>query len=76
MEANIIRFARDPNVIAYVLRQANGMCEMCGGPAPITDLNGAPFLEVHHVRPLAEGGPDTVDKDMINNYRFALTALA
>ena len=76
VEANIIRFARDPNVIAYVLRQANGMCEMCGGPAPFTDLNGAPFLEVHHVRPLAEGGPDTVDKDMINNYRFALTALA
>ncbi len=52
------RFARDANVIAWVLKAADGICEVCSSPAPFKRADGSPFLEVHHVRPLAEGGPD------------------
>jgi 5-methylcytosine-specific restriction protein A len=55
------RFVRDPNVIAWVLEQAAGSCEACNEEAPFQSDDGEPYLEVHHVRPLAEGGPDTVD---------------
>lgn len=51
-------FARDPLVKAWVLKQAKGHCESCGEPAPFRQQNGLPFLEVHHVRPLADGGSD------------------
>ena len=49
-------FVRSAEVKAYVLQEANGRCEVCSSPAPFKDANGMPFLEVHHVRPLAEGG--------------------
>ena len=55
------RYVRDPEVIAWVLEEAAGNCEHCGSPAPFRRMDGAPFLEVHHVRPLAEGGPDTIE---------------
>lgn len=55
------RFLRDPNVIAWVLKRAAGKCEACEAPAPFVAMDGEPFLEVHHVRPLSEGGPDTTD---------------
>jgi len=54
-------FIRDPNVIAWVLVEADGFCEACKSAAPFFRAGGEPYLEVHHVRPLAEGGPDTVD---------------
>ncbi|TDT91412.1 HNH endonuclease [Azorhizobium sp. AG788] len=53
-------FLRDPKVKAFVLRCANGVCECCGCNAPFTTVEGMPFLEVHHVRHLADGGSDTV----------------
>lgn len=55
------RYVRDPEVIAWVLEEAAGNCERCGEPAPFIRMNGEPFLEVHHVRPLGEGGPDTTE---------------
>ncbi|MGV2101594.1 HNH endonuclease [Rhizobium sp. 21-4511-3d] len=55
------RFVRDPNVIAWVLFKAEGRCEACDTPAPFLREDGEPYLEVHHVRPLGEGGPDSVD---------------
>ena len=55
------QFERDPAVKAWVLEHANGVCELCGQPAPFNDDNGLPFLEVHHVKPLAEQGADTVE---------------
>jgi 5-methylcytosine-specific restriction protein A len=54
------RFVRDPEVVAWVLMRAAGRCEACGEPAPFCRGDGTPFLEVHHLRPLAEGGPDIV----------------
>lgn len=54
-------YQRDPEVVAWVLNQADGMCERCDSPAPFIKEDGTPFLEVHHVRRLADGGPDTTD---------------
>ncbi|WP_394197849.1 HNH endonuclease [Litoreibacter albidus] len=48
-------------MVAAVLNFANGKCEKCGSEAPFVRADGTPFLEVHHVRFLAEGGPDTID---------------
>lgn len=54
-------FVRDPNVIGWVLNIAKGICELCDHPAPFRRKDGEPYLEVHHLRQLAEGGPDQVD---------------
>lgn len=56
----ITQYQRDAAVKAWVLQQANGKCESCGQPAPFNGSDGLPFFEVHHVRQLADNGPDTV----------------
>jgi len=52
-------YVRDPAVKAWVLKAANGMCEGCDCPAPFIGNDGLPYLEVHHVMPLASHGSDT-----------------
>jgi len=42
----------------YVLRRANGICEGCGSNAPFVTKQRRPYLEPHHVRRRADGGPD------------------
>lgn len=59
--SQVIQFKRDPQVKGWVLCQAKGSCECCNQPAPFEGTDGEPFLEVHHVRKLAEGGSDTVN---------------
>jgi 5-methylcytosine-specific restriction protein A len=54
-------YVRDPNVVAWVLSNNGQRCECCERDAPFQRDDGSPFLEVHHVRPLSEGGPDTTD---------------
>lgn len=54
-------FVRDPAIVGWVLAHARGKCEICDDPAPFLTRDAQPYLEVHHVRPLAEGGPDTID---------------
>jgi len=58
--ATVLRFERDAKVVAYVLQQANGICESCDHAAPFSKPNGLPYLEVHHLRRLADGGSDKV----------------
>ena len=53
-------FVRDPKVKAWVLERAKGICEACAQSAPFSGADGSPFLEVHHLRKLADGGSDTV----------------
>lgn len=55
----ITRFRCDAAVHAWVLRQAGGMCEGCERDAPFRDIDGQPYLRLHHMRPLADGGSDT-----------------
>jgi len=57
---NTEAFVRDPKVKAWVLKSANGICELCNSPAPFIKQDGMPYLEVHHVLPLSEGGSDRV----------------
>jgi 5-methylcytosine-specific restriction endonuclease McrA len=52
-------YIRDPKVVAWVLQYSNGFCEICGTQGYETDSKIA-FLEIHHVVPLVEGGPDTI----------------
>ncbi len=57
-----MQFVRNPHIIAATLKRANGVCENCDKPAPfISKSTGMPFLEVHHVRRLADGGDDSID---------------
>jgi len=53
------RRRRDAAVASWAQEQANGRCELCRSEAPFEDSMGYPFLEIHHIIPLAEGGPDT-----------------
>lgn len=52
-------YVRDPEVRAWIRNEAEGHCEGCGEPAPFLKLD-LPFLEVHHVKPLAEKGSDQI----------------
>ena len=52
-------YVRNPDVVAWVLSFANGICECCKKSAPFIKEDGDPFLEVHHLKQLADGGSDT-----------------
>jgi|GEM_PF-2406471 len=55
-------YRRNSDVVAELMLRASGICEGCGCNAPfIRASDGTPYLEVHHVLPLAEGGDDTVE---------------
>ena len=56
--ATHVVYGRDPHVHSYVLQRAKGLCELCKKPAPFMSSSNAPFLEVHHVKRLADGGAD------------------
>ena len=57
-----VGYRRNADVIVSVLSRANGICERCGKTAPfLRKSDGTPFLEVHHRKPLAEDGEDTIE---------------
>jgi 5-methylcytosine-specific restriction protein A len=59
--ALVEQFVRNPDVVAEVLFQANGVCQKCGAKAPFNRKSDeTPYLEVHHKILLASGGEDTV----------------
>jgi 5-methylcytosine-specific restriction protein A len=51
-------FSRSQVVRDYALARANGRCENCDDNAPFVGVSGLPFLEVHHILRLSDGGPD------------------
>ncbi len=51
---------RDATVRAFVLNRAKGKCEKCGAKG-FKVPNGSIYLETHHIVPLSEGGPDSVN---------------
>jgi predicted HNH restriction endonuclease len=59
-QATTTSFVRNPYVVKAVILRSKGKCEMpgCGRSLFIRD-DGAPYLEVHHVKPLGEEGDDT-----------------
>lgn len=56
---SITQYQRDASIKTWVLKEANGTCECCRQPAPFNGVDGLPYLEIHHVRMLAENGTDT-----------------
>lgn len=62
ISVTIEQFERNPDVVDEVLYRAKGMCGYCKMPAPfIRSSDGEPYLEVHHIKFLSQGGEDTVD---------------
>ncbi len=59
--ATTTTYQRDANVVNYTLKRADGVCELCEQPAPFKKKNGSPYLEVHHVIQLSDGGNDTIE---------------
>jgi 5-methylcytosine-specific restriction protein A len=57
-DARRLYYERSAAVRAYVLARANGVCEACRKPAPFRRPDGTPYLEPHHTRRVADGGPD------------------
>ena len=51
-------YYRSIAVKQYALARAKGICESCGDPAPFQTKKGEPYLEVHHLFRVADGGPD------------------
>lgn len=54
-------YSRSQAVRIYALKRANGTCEGCGKEAPFLREDGTPYLEVHHLSRLSDGGPDHPD---------------
>jgi len=55
-------FKRNQFVVIETIERANGKCELCCKDAPFVKIKDkTPFLEVHHVNPLANGGEDTLN---------------
>lgn len=53
-------YERDPLIKAWVIQNANGICELCNQQGPFKDKSGQYFLEGHHVVYLSQGGEDTI----------------
>lgn len=51
-------YERARHVVDYALARAKGVCEACGCHAPFLRANGEPYLEVHHIDRLSDGGLD------------------
>lgn len=57
----VVDYNRNPDVVAETLKRANALCEQCGDNAPfIRKSDNTPYLEVHHVVPLSNGGEDSL----------------
>lgn len=60
--ARRVYYERSKAIRDYALARAAGICEMCEQPAPFITKNGMPYLEVHHIQRLSDGGPDHPSK--------------
>jgi len=62
IEKMVSLFQRNPHVVAERLFFAKGLCGMCGKNAPFKRRSDdSPYLEVHHITPLSDGGDDTFE---------------
>ena len=55
------QYNRSIVVVEFARRMANGICQLCDNNAPFLNKDGEPFLEVHHIKELANGGSDSFD---------------
>jgi 5-methylcytosine-specific restriction enzyme A len=57
-ERKVIIRRRAAAIKKYALVRAKGNCEACEQAAPFFTTEGSPFLEVHHLNRLSDGGLD------------------
>lgn len=60
-QVNSKTYERNPLISEYTLRRAKGICELCKQDAPFIKTDGTPYLEIHHIEWLANGGEDTIE---------------
>lgn len=60
ISSNTTIYQRDPYVKAWVLQNSSWICECCKNYSPFISNDGNPFLEVHHMKRLSDGGSDTI----------------
>ncbi len=54
-------YERNPKVVKGALTRAKGKCESCKKDAPFKrEKDNTPYLEVHHIKQLAQGGEDII----------------
>lgn len=58
--STVDQYDRNEFIKEYALRRAKGNCQLCGEKAPFTNTDGRPFLEVHHINYLRNGGEDSI----------------
>lgn len=56
----ITKVARSPYIVELARHFAKGICQLCKKNAPFISKDNKPFLEVHHIEWLSEGGSDTI----------------
>jgi hypothetical protein len=56
-----VRYSRDRRVSDWVIRHADGTCELCKSTGPFRDVSDRMYLEAHHIHFLSNGGPDVVE---------------
>ncbi len=62
VEVKSIQYKRNPDIVVEVLNRANGICEKCKKKAPfLRKKDNTPYLEVHHIITLSNGGDDTIE---------------
>ena len=59
-ETTTTQYVRDAEVVAWVLDLATGICECCEERAPFQKEDDTPYLEVHHLKRLSDGGSDRI----------------
>ena len=63
IESVVSRISRDSSIITYLKDLYDNTCQMCG--FKLTLNSETSYSEGAHVRPLSEGGPDTIDNVLI-----------
>ena len=53
-------YHRDPYLAELAKRRACWRCQLCGHKMDFNDKAGRPYLEAHHIIPLADGGMDVL----------------
>jgi 5-methylcytosine-specific restriction endonuclease McrA len=56
--STVRQYSRSEAVKQYARARAAGVCEGCGSDAPFVAEDGEPYLHVHHIQELSEGGED------------------
>jgi predicted HNH restriction endonuclease len=57
----VTEYKRNPFIALYVKKKADGVCQLCENTAPFHLENKEPYLEVHHIKWLSQGGEDSIN---------------